>query len=112
MATITRAYLRKNCTGCDRARSYLAGRLEDTEVVDARKVAVGPEDLPSWFRGRKRLLVANGKKWQEHQVRGLSNDERAELVIGRSGKLRAPALIVADALVVGFHAEAYDTIFD
>ena len=57
-------------------------------------MAVGPNDLAPWFRGRSRLVVAKGKKHQEHTLRGLSADDRAKLVLGPSGKLRAPTLLV------------------
>lgn len=78
--------------------------------MDARKQPVGPEDLPKWFRGRKRLVVAKGKKWREHDLRKLSREEREKLVLGPSGKLRAPTLVVGDQLVVGFHPEVYETL--
>ena len=43
-------------------------------------------------------------------MRKLSAEEREKLVLGPSGKLRAPALIVGDALVVGFHPEVYESL--
>lgn len=36
-----------------------------------------------------------------------SDEALAELLIGPSGNLRAPAFTVKDTLVVGFNAEAY-----
>lgn len=72
---------------------------------------VGPDDLAPWFRGRKKLIVAKGKKHTEHAVRGLSNDERAKLVIGPTGRLRAPTLLVGDTVVVGFNDGVYGTLF-
>jgi arsenate reductase-like glutaredoxin family protein len=115
MPRITRAYLRKNCTSCDRARGYFGDRLDavlqSAEVLDARKVAVGPDEIPGWLKGRKRLVVAKGQKWFDLRLADLDQDERDKLLIGPSGKLRAPALVVGDALVVGFHAAAYDAVF-
>ena len=96
---------------CDRARSYLGDRIEAGEVVDARKVPVGPEDLGPWFRGRKTLFVAKGKKFAEHKLKGMAADDRAALVLGPSGKLRAPALLMGDTMVVGYHEELYDDVF-
>jgi hypothetical protein len=37
--------------------------------------------------------------------------ERAALVLGPSGKLRAPTLVHGDTVVVGFHAEVYGALF-
>ena len=56
-------------------------------------------------------MVAKGKKWETHSVRGLSAQDREALVVGPSGKLRAPALVAGDTLVVGYHDEAYDEVF-
>lgn len=68
-------------------------------------------DLAPWFRGCSRLIVAKGKTFQEHALRGLDAGARAALVLGPSGKLRAPALVVDGALVVGFHEEVYAGLF-
>lgn len=96
---------------CTRARSYLADTLDESKVVDARKERVGADDLAPWFRGRKQLIVAKGKKWATHEVKKLKADERAELVLGPSGNLRAPTLLVGDTILVGFNEEAYaDTL--
>ena len=76
-------------------------------TVDAKQQPVGPDELAGWFRGRQRLVVARGTKWSEHRLEDLDRDALAALVLGPSGKLRAPTLLVGDAVVVGFHAEAY-----
>lgn len=44
-------------------------------------------------------------------MRGLGVDERKKLVLGPSGKLRAPTLLVGDAVIVGFHPEVYKETF-
>lgn len=72
---------------------------------------VGPDDLGPWFRGRKRLLVAKGKKCEEFDLSKLKPDERAAKVLGPSGKLRAPTLLLGDTVVVGFHDDAYRELF-
>lgn len=72
---------------------------------------VGPDDLAPWFRGRKRLLVAKGKNHEEFTLAGMKPDERAAKVLGPSGKLRAPTLLVGDAVVVGFHEDVYRELF-
>jgi len=57
------------------------------------------------------LLVAKGKKCEEFALAKLNVEERAAKVLGPSGKLRAPTLLVGDAVVVGFHDDAYRAIF-
>ncbi len=74
---------------------------------DARKEPAGPGDLKQLFAGRKRLLVGKGKKHTAHDLRKLPADELAALVIGPTGNLRAPTLLVGDAVVVGFTPEMY-----
>ena len=73
--------------------------------------SVGPDDLPQWFRGRKRVLVARGKRCQEHTLRGIGPDDRAALVLGPSGKLRAPTLLVGELMIVGYNEDAYRAVF-
>lgn len=75
--------------------------------MDAKKAPVGPDDLGPWFRGRKQVVVAKGKKYATHTLRSVPVAERPALVLGPSGKLRAPSLIVGDVLLVGFNEEMY-----
>lgn len=39
-------------------------------------------------------------------------EEMLGLLLGRSGKLRAPALRVGSRLLIGYGAEMYESIFD
>lgn len=72
---------------------------------------VGADDLAPWFRGRKRLIVAKGKKHESHDLGKVKGAARADLVLGPSGNLRAPTLLVGDTVVVGFHPEVYEELF-
>lgn len=72
---------------------------------------IGPDALEPWFRGRTRLIVAKGQRSAEHALADLEGDARAAHVLGPSGKLRAPTLLVGDTVVVGFHAEVYAALF-
>ncbi len=63
-------------------------------------------------RSADRILVARGKKWLEFTAdEPAGDDELAAVLLGRSGTLRAPALRVDDAFVVGFHQEGYEALF-
>jgi hypothetical protein len=74
-------------------------------VQDARKEPIGPDDLDRFFKGRTRLLVAKGSKLVDVRLAGLDVEERARLVIGPSGRLRAPTLVRGKTVLVGFHPE-------
>jgi len=78
---------------------------------DARKEPAGPKDLAALFDKKSRLLVAKGKKLVDAKLADLSKAELEKLVIGPSGKLRAPTLFKGKTVMVGFHEEAYDRLF-
>ena len=44
-------------------------------------------------------------------MRSLSVAERTQKVLGPSGKLRAPTLLVGDAVIVGFNPDVYKQTF-
>ncbi|NQV26130.1 MAG: hypothetical protein HQ518_17360 [Rhodopirellula sp.] len=53
------------------------------------------------------LYVARGRKVVHFDLKkGYDADEIAELILGRSGTLRAPVLRVGKKLIVGFNEEA------
>ncbi|MBK8095659.1 MAG: hypothetical protein IPK26_01025 [Planctomycetes bacterium] len=56
------------------------------------------------------MLVAKGKTHVEHRLKDLTAAELQALVIGPTGKLRAPTLLVGDAVVVGFSAPMYEAV--
>ncbi len=78
---------------------------------DARKEPAGPNDLAQLFDKKSRLLVAKGKKLLDHRLADLSKPELQKLVIGPSGKLRAPTLFQGKTVMVGFNQEGYDRLF-
>ncbi len=58
------------------------------------------------------LLVAKGKKVVELNLKKDSptEDEILKLVLGPTGNLRAPTLVVGKKLVVGFNEEMYEKV--
>ncbi len=55
------------------------------------------------MRRAKRLIVAKGKKTVTVELASRpSDDELRALVLGPTGRLRAPALRIGDTLIVGF----------
>jgi len=63
--------------------------------------------------GITELRVARGRKIvRVDLVRARPSDEELlAMMLGRSGKLRAPALIVGAVMVVGYNGEMMDSVF-
>jgi arsenate reductase-like glutaredoxin family protein len=59
------------------------------------------------------LLVAKGKKLVELNLKkdDPTEEEILKLILGPTGNLRAPTLIVGKKLLVGFNEEMYDKVF-
>ncbi len=60
-----------------------------------------------------KLLSAKGNKITEVDLKktDLSQDEILKLVLGPTGNLRAPTLLVGKQMIVGFNEEMYDDVF-
>jgi hypothetical protein len=94
---------------CERARSCLA-KAAVAETIDARKVRVGAAELGDWLLGKRELVVLKGKKIARHRL-PLAKAALAELVLGPTGNLRAPTLVISDLVVVGFEPTPYRELF-
>ena len=57
-------------------------------------------------KGKKKLEFELGKKVSKE-----TKEEVLGVIVGRSGNLRAPAFQIGMTLVVGYHEEAYDELF-
>jgi hypothetical protein len=58
------------------------------------------------------VWVSKGKKLLKFNLaQGATDDEIANVILGRSGTLRAPAFRVGSTFVVGFHEDGYQEIF-
>lgn len=58
-------------------------------------------------------MVARGKKVVELDLKKdqPTEEEILKLILGPTGNLRAPALVVGKSLVVGFNDQMYSTVF-
>jgi len=105
-------YHRKGWTSCKRADAYFEGRdVAVRETVNAAKEKYGEGDLEELFDGASKVLVAKGKKTLSFDPRKDDLDEIAEVVIGRSGNLRAPSIRMGKTWLVGFNEEVYGEKF-
>jgi arsenate reductase-like glutaredoxin family protein len=64
------------------------------------------------LEGVTELYVAKGKKVVQLDLRAArpSDEELLELLLGRSGKLRAPAIRTGSRFLVGYNAEMFDEV--
>lgn len=59
------------------------------------------------------LMSAKGKKVVEVDLKKteMTEEEILKLMIGPTGNLRAPTLLVGKKMLVGFNQEMYETVF-
>lgn len=81
--------------------------------MDARKQRYAAQDIPELFAGAAKILVAKGKQVLSFDMRkeAPSQEQLAAVVIGPSGNLRAPTIKSGKTILVGFHEEAYASVF-
>ena len=85
--------------------------METVEEINARKVKYERDDALGLLDGMKELYVAKGKKIVHFDLKkDCPEDEIADLILGRSGTLRAPVLRVGKKLIVGFNEEALQQV--
>ena len=84
-----------------------------TEEIDARKIRYGDSDALGLVQGKSTLLVAKGKKVTKVDLRKDRPKDAAlvGLMLGPTGNLRAPTLIVGKKVIVGFNADLYEEVF-
>ena len=57
------------------------------------------------------MTVAKGKKVDEFKGGKAASDDAVDAMLGSTGNLRAPAIVVGKTLLVGFNEEAYAAVF-
>ena len=78
----------------------------------ANKIKIHRQEALELAREANTVLVSKGKELLRFSLAdGVSDNKLAKVILGRSGTLRAPAIRINDAFVVGFHPEAYTELF-
>jgi hypothetical protein len=96
---------------CQKAGAVFAEKkMTIIEERNARKSPIGGGEIWAVVRLAARVLVANGKKIVEFQPDEAERDACLPLVTGRSGTLRAPAVLIGATLYVGFSEELYQRL--
>ena len=85
--------------------------LSPIRVADARKEAMADEEAWSLLAGVKEIVVAKGKTYVRLVPHLNSKEDILKKTLGRSGTLRAPALLLGDRLLVGYSDGLYTQFF-
>ncbi|MBT8489152.1 MAG: hypothetical protein HKN72_16860 [Gemmatimonadetes bacterium] len=80
-------------------------------MQSAGKEPIEGSDALKVLKGADELFVAKGRKTVHFDLQKdrPTDDELLTLMLGRSGKLRAPTLRVGKKVVVGFNAELLES---
>ena len=78
-------------------------------VPASRKLARA--DAGKLAKAARRVIVAKGKKVSEFEPGGKAQKAVVDAMLGPTGNLRAPCLVVGKTVLVGFNQEAYVGIF-
>jgi arsenate reductase-like glutaredoxin family protein len=86
---------------------------EFVKTEDAAKVRKGPAEALELASKAKKLVAAKGKGVTRLDLgkKGANPEEITSLMMGPTGNMRAPTLLVGDTLLVGFNEEAYTEVF-
>ena len=68
---------------------------------------IGREEALRVARQADEIISTKGKTVKRLKPENAADEEIAALIIGPSGNLRAPAFLVDNRLIIGFHEEAY-----
>lgn len=78
------------------------------EQVTAGKNTQGPKEALALAAKAKRLVAARGTKLVTLDPATATKDEILAVMLGPTGNLRAPTLVVGDTLYVGFPKEGFE----
>ncbi len=100
--------------GCKRTQEFLAKNGIETEFVqNAASDPVVGESALALLKGMTELRVGRGRKavrFDLEQERP-SDPELLGSMLGRSGKLRAPAMKIGSTLVIGYNQDLLASVF-
>ncbi len=111
--TIDWMYNRTSCVTCKKARAYLEkSGVSVRSIAEATKIKYPPAEAIKLVKGIATIIAMRGAK----SVRiGLGTDRPDDSILlahlmGPTGNLRAPTLILKNVMLVGFNEAIYDEI--
>jgi arsenate reductase-like glutaredoxin family protein len=108
------SYHRNGCQTCGKTVAFLeAEEIPVTTQVNAKKTILADAEALEFARAADELYATKGTKVVHINLKQERPDDEAllKLLIGPSGKLRAPTLKVGKTLIVGFDDATYRKIF-
>jgi len=81
--------------------------------ADARKERFDGEAALTLLKGKSLLIVAKGKSVKRVDLKKDRPDDEAltAMMLGPTGNLRAPTLVVGKTVLIGFNADLYAEVF-
>lgn len=113
MSKVDWSYHRNSCKTCGKTAAFLADHnIAVKTQVDARKTPLVDADALELVRQVNQIYVTRGTKVVHLDLKRDQPDDAAilALLIGPSGKLRAPTLKLGKTLVVGFDQATYEQV--
>lgn len=98
---------------CKKAQEFLAHKkIKVTQIVDAKKIRIGPTQAMELILKAKKLIAFKGKKTCifDFAKDKPSKEDILKLIIGPSGNLRAPTARMGNTYIVGFSTDDYLTL--
>ena len=113
MPNVDWSYHRKNCNSCSKTQSFLGEHeIAVKAQVDARSIPLVEADVLKLVSDANHLFITRSTKVLHFDLKREQPDQELllELMMGRSGKLRAPTIKVGKTLVVGFDQATYEQV--
>ena len=107
-------YHRGGWTSCIKAQEFLANaNIQPKEVEKPSKPPYGKEKAQDLISESSKLLAIKGKKVLSKNLKNetVSDEEIARYMLGPTGNLRAPTMVVGKTLLVGFNQEVFEEVF-
>jgi arsenate reductase-like glutaredoxin family protein len=96
---------------CNKAQTFFEqNRTKPDLVADTKKEKIERDQAWGIIRDKKKIYIAKGKTVVSFKPDELNKEEILAACMGRSGTLRAPALVVKDEIYVGFNDRIYETV--
>lgn len=114
MKQVDWSYHRNGCKTCGKTVAFLTDhQIDVAKQEDARKVPLVEADALKLVGQVNDLYVTRGTKVIHIDLKSARPDDEAllGLLIGPSGKLRAPTLKIGKTMIVGFDQATYVKVF-
>lgn len=108
------SYHRNGCNSCGKTMAFLTEHeVPITMQVNAKKTILADDDALKLVNEADELYATKGTKVVHVNLKKARPDDETllALLIGPSGKLRAPTLKKGRTLIVGFDAAIYEKVF-